>query len=184
VLEDKRFRSNREDKETNISKSQVHGEHDTNSIHNINSFNNTLNPLLKPFKTHGDPVSCNLNTLIHNNILSNQYFKELFSSKGFNETLDEIIQNAKYAEPWTVGTNGIPSTLFCCLYRLMLCQLSEGQVKLLLNNEDSAYIRCAGFLYIRYLCDPKDLWTWFSPYILDEQGIYTILIRILSNCEC
>lgn len=125
---------------------------------------------MKPFKTHGDPVTCNLNTLIHNNILSNLYFKELFSSKGFNETLDEIIQNAKYAEPWTVGTNGIPSTLFCCLYRLMLCQLSEGQVKLLLNNEDSVYIRCAGFLYVRYLCDPKDLWSWLSPYILDEQG--------------
>ena len=131
-----------------------------------------VNSHQKPFKTHGDPVSCNLNSLIHNNILSNQYFKEIFASKGFNEILDEIILNAKYADPWTVGTNGIPSTLFCCLYKLMVSHLSEGQVKHLLNNQDSPYIRCAGFLYIRYLSDPKDLWTWLSAYILDEQGTF------------
>lgn len=78
--------------------------------------------------------------------------------------------NVKYAEPWTVGTNGMPSTLFCCLYRLMVLQLSEGQVKQLMNNEDSVYLRCTGFLYVRYLCDPKELWNWLSPYLLDEQG--------------
>ena len=26
-----------------------------------------------------------------------------------------------------------------------------------------------GFLYLRYAADPKTLWTWFEPYIKDEE---------------
>ena len=170
-MEDKRFCDN-SDKKVVINNITESNCLNSNNYRNNAQLNNNIHThwYQKQFKTHGDSITCNLNTLIHNNILSSQYFKEIFASKGYNEILDEIIMNAKYSEPWTVGTNGIPSTLYCCLYKLMVSHLSEGQVKHLLNYQDSPYIRCAGFLYIRYLCDPKDLWTWLSPYILDEQG--------------
>jgi pre-mRNA-splicing factor 38B len=121
------------------------------------------------FTIYGDPLTCNLNPLILNNILSCQYFKEDCASKGFNEIIDEIIQNVTYAEPWAVGISGVPSTLFCCLYKLMLLKLTEGQVNYLINSIDSPYVRCAGFLYIRYLSDPKDLWNRLSPYLEDDK---------------
>jgi pre-mRNA-splicing factor 38B len=122
-----------------------------------------------PFKTHGDPVSCNLNPLILNNILSCQYFKEEVALKNFNEILEEIIKNVNYSEPWAIGTTGVPSTMFCCLYKLMLLKLTENEVKFIINQAEYPFIRCAGFLYLRYLCEPKHLWDWFSPYILDEK---------------
>lgn len=28
-----------------------------------------------------------------------------------------------------------------------------------------------GFLYLRYAADPKTLWSWFEPYVKDEEVI-------------
>jgi pre-mRNA-splicing factor 38B len=39
----------------------------------------------------------------------------------------------------------------------------------LLKHEDSPYIRCIGFLYLRYVADPKTLWGWVEPYVKDEE---------------
>lgn len=125
-----------------------------------------------PYKTMGDPISCNLNPLILNNILSCQYFKEVVASKGFNEILEEIVNNVTYTDPFAIGVTGVPSTMFCCLYKLMLIKLTENQIKFMLSYCDNVFIRCAGFLYLRYLCDPKNLWDWFSPYLLDEQSFH------------
>lgn len=40
-----------------------------------------------------------------------------------------------------------------------------------------------GFLYLRYAADPKTLWTWFEPYIKDEEvtrnfGCLNVLWRL------
>lgn len=122
------------------------------------------------YKIYGDPITGNLNQLIFNNILSCQYFKEDVAFKGFNEILAEIVQNVTYAEPWAVGISGVPSTLFCCLYKLMIIKLTEGQINFLLTNRESPYIRCVGFLYLRYLTEPKELWKRLSKYIFDEEN--------------
>lgn len=26
-----------------------------------------------------------------------------------------------------------------------------------------------GFLYLRYVCNPRELWTWFRKYVRDEE---------------
>lgn len=40
---------------------------------------------------------------------------------------------------------------------------------LMLDHVDSPYIRCIGFLYLRYAADPSTLWSWFEPYLYDEE---------------
>ena len=40
------------------------------------------------------------------------------------KVIDDIIKNAQHAEPWAVGTSGIPSSLFCCLYKFMTMRLN------------------------------------------------------------
>ena len=42
---------------------------------------------------------------------------------------------------------------------------------LMLDHVDSPYIRCIGFLYLRYAADPNSLWAWFSPYLYDEESV-------------
>lgn len=41
----------------------------------------------------------------------------------------------------------------------------------LIEHVDSPYIRCIGFLYLRYVCDPKELWDWFMPYLYDVEKV-------------
>jgi pre-mRNA-splicing factor 38B len=74
---------------------------------------------------HGDEKKGNLSDLLRNNILSCQYFKDLYALKSFNEVIEEINTHVTYCEPWVVGANGVPSTLYCCLYKLILMKLTE-----------------------------------------------------------
>ncbi|SOV18619.1 pre-mRNA-splicing factor 38B, putative [Plasmodium gaboni] len=110
----------------------------------------------------------NVNTLLRNNILSSEYFKSLIPIKTFKEVLDEIHSYADHVEPYCIGSNRAPSTLFCCLYKFFTMHLSEKQLKSLIENKDSCYIRACGFLYLRYVHSPANLWMWFEPYLLEE----------------
>ena len=51
-------------------------------------------------------------------------------------------------------------------------RLTIKQIQNMLDDEHSPYIRCLGFLYLRFGCDPKDLWGWFEPYLEDEEVVH------------
>jgi len=42
---------------------------------------------------------------------------------------------------------------------------------LMLNHVDSPYIRCIGFLYLRYGANPTDIWERFHPFLYDEEPV-------------
>ena len=67
------------------------------------------------------------------------------------------------------GAHKSPSTAFCLLLRLFTLRCTEKQMTLMLDHVDSPYIRCIGFLYLRYAADPNSLWAWFSPYLYDDE---------------
>eukprot|EP01071_Lankesteria_metandrocarpae_P003320 Lankesteria_metandrocarpae@DN2891_c0_g1_i1.p1 len=113
--------------------------------------------------------SYNMNNLLRENILCSEYFKSLFTLKTFNELVDEIYQYATHAEPYCAGHSRAPSTLFCCLYKLLAMKLTERQVTVLLDHGDSPFIRVTGFLYLRYVHPPEKLWDWFEAYVLDDE---------------
>ena len=46
------------------------------------------------------------------------------------------------------------------------------QVKSLLEYKGNTYVRCVGFLYVRYCCDPEYLWDWVSKYLLDDEELH------------
>jgi pre-mRNA-splicing factor 38B len=49
----------------------------------------------------------------------------------------------------------------------------------MLDHVDSPYIRCIGFLYLRYAADPSILWEWFKPYLYDRETV-----KIRANVKC
>ena len=49
----------------------------------------------------------------------------------------------------------------------------------MLNHVDSPFIRCIGFLYLRYAADPSVIWDYFKPYLYDEE-----IVRIRANVKC
>ncbi|KAI5021805.1 hypothetical protein ZWY2020_058535 [Hordeum vulgare] len=92
------------------------------------------------------------------NILSSDYFKELYRMKTYHEVIGEIYNQVDHVEPWMTGN---------C--RFFTMKLTVKQMHGLLKHPDSPYIRAIGFLYLRYVADPKILWTWYEPYLKDDE---------------
>lgn len=67
------------------------------------------------FQISGDQTTFNMNPLLRNNILSAQYYQELISLNTYEDIIGQIEYHCKNAEAFTLGTNNLPSTLFCCL---------------------------------------------------------------------
>jgi len=113
----------------------------------------------------------NMQQILAENILASDYFRSLYRFKTYHEVINEIFTHCRNLEPRMAGLSRKPSTAFCILYKFFVMSLTVKQVKGLLINEDSAYIRAIGFLYLRYLLPAKNLWKWFEPYFDDKQEL-------------
>ena len=83
--------------------------------------------------------------------------------------MDEIYNEVDHVEPWMSGNARGPSTAFCLLYRLFTMELDDRNVNHLIRHRDSPYIRALGFLYVRYVRDPKEFGRWFDPFFKDDE---------------
>eukprot|EP00636_Phaeomonas_parva_P006471 CAMPEP_0118857264 /NCGR_PEP_ID=MMETSP1163-20130328/4436_1 /TAXON_ID=124430 /ORGANISM="Phaeomonas parva, Strain CCMP2877" /LENGTH=441 /DNA_ID=CAMNT_0006790545 /DNA_START=133 /DNA_END=1455 /DNA_ORIENTATION=+ len=118
---------------------------------------------------HGNPHTYNLNTMLANLIVDSDYFRALRELSMYNEVVSEVTQRCKHAEPWATGTSRSPSTLFCLLFKAFTLRLTLNQMKGLINSTESPYLRCLGFLYLRYASPPDELWDWFCDYVDDPE---------------
>jgi len=112
----------------------------------------------------------NLPQAFYINIQSNMYFKNLIRFKTYHEVLHEIRKEAKNLEPRIKGTQ-MPSTVWCLLFKLFTLKLTENQLTDMLDNETNPFIRAIAMLYVRLTVEPKEMWDWFEPYLIDEHKI-------------
>jgi pre-mRNA-splicing factor 38B len=54
---------------------------------------------------------------------------------------------------------------------MLTIRMTSHQMDLTLKHVDSPYIRGIGFLYLRFVGPPDQLWTWIEPYLHDEEEI-------------
>lgn len=120
-------------------------------------------------QTCGKPLDTLIERVLCQNILSSDYYKELFALKTYSDVVDEIYNHVDHVEPWMTGNCRGPSTAFCLLYKLFTMKFTVKQMQDLLDHGDSPYIRALGFLYLRYVGDPKTLWEWLEPYVEDPE---------------
>lgn len=123
-----------------------------------------------PVEQYGNTTTYNMDTVLRANILASQYFQQSAARlESWQEVVDEIYYKVEDVEPWMSGNARGPSTAFNLLYRL--CQLKPSAVELraLLDHSDSPYIRAVGFLYLRYVCNPRALWEWCGRYVRDPE---------------
>eukprot|EP00618_Florenciella_parvula_P037269 CAMPEP_0119479944 /NCGR_PEP_ID=MMETSP1344-20130328/8983_1 /TAXON_ID=236787 /ORGANISM="Florenciella parvula, Strain CCMP2471" /LENGTH=330 /DNA_ID=CAMNT_0007514221 /DNA_START=174 /DNA_END=1163 /DNA_ORIENTATION=- len=117
----------------------------------------------------GNDTTFNMNPLLANRIIESDYFQSLQSMTTYHEVVDEIYHKCKNVEPWSPGTQRLPSTAFCLLTKLLTLRLTTKMMQGMLSHRDSPYIRAIGFLYIRVATEPKNIWNWFEEYIADEE---------------
>lgn len=70
-----------------------------------------------------------------------------------------------------VGQGGIVSTPFCCLYKLWTLKLNRKQIEILIDHQDSPFLRGLGFLYLRFSLPPENLLDFFAEYLEDDEQI-------------
>jgi pre-mRNA-splicing factor 38B len=126
------------------------------------SNNNKLLPLW------GTDSSFHFHPLLLQNTIHSSYFQKACTTlTTWNAVIDEIYNHVTHLEPCKTA----PSTAFCLLLRLLTMRMTPHQLELTLTHEDSAYIRGIGFLYLRYVGMPTDVYAWIQPYLHDEQEI-------------
>lgn len=118
---------------------------------------------------NGNTTNYNINNLLFNNIMENEYFRALYQLRTYHEVIDEIYRSVDHVEPWQTGTARLPSSAFCLLVKFMLMKLTLKQMKGLLNTTDCGNLRAIGLLYLRYTCPPADLWKWYEPFLEDPE---------------
>lgn len=117
------------------------------------------------FPVYGNTSEFNINKLLYNNIMQCDYFKALYQLRTYHETIDEIYNSVTHVGPWQTGTTRNPSTAFCLLLKFMLMRLTRKQLRGLLDTGDSPFVRSIGLLFLRYCCAPKDLWSYYEPFL-------------------
>jgi len=132
-------------------------------------------------QTSGKPIDLLMEKVLCMNILSSEYFKELYRLKTYHEVIDEIYSCVEHVEPWMTGNCRGPSTAFCLLYKFFTMKLTVKQMHGLLKHPDSPYIRAVSF------CDLHILF-WIScfmaPYLfirLEVSAWILMFIGILQN---
>ncbi|KAF9143392.1 PRP38 pre-mRNA processing factor 38 domain-containing protein B [Mortierella sp. GBA39] len=124
--------------------------------------NNTL-------ATHGNERTMNLNSVIFQNIIDSPYLKTIAELETFHEVQTEAQRNVKSMEPFLKGTT--PSTAWVLMYKFWTLRLTVRQIEGLIDNAHSVYLRGLGFLYLRFVCKPDQLWDWMGDYLEDDQEI-------------
>ncbi|KAF9575931.1 PRP38 pre-mRNA processing factor 38 domain-containing protein B [Mortierella alpina] len=119
--------------------------------------------------THGNERTMNLNSIIFQNILESPYLKTLNDMVTFQEVVVEAQRNVKSMEPYLKGTT--PSTAWVIMYKFWTLPLTVRQLENLIEHPHSVYLRGIGFLYLRYVCKPDQLWDWLGAYLDDDQEI-------------
>jgi len=119
------------------------------------------------FEIHGDQETFNIHQMLYEKTFESEYFKAMFIFKTFEKVVDVIYEKVTYVEPWAATEVRSPSSAYCLLMKLFHLRLTETQVRALLDHGDSTMIRALGALYVRYTCDPKELWRWLGEYADD-----------------
>jgi len=133
-------------------------------------FHPTLHLHVMAMQIWNNSPRMNLPEALYINIQSNSYFKDLMRLKTYHEVLSEIRREVKNLEPRIKGRQ-MPSTAWCLLFKLYTLKLTEKQLGDMLDNETNPCIRGLAMLYLRLTCIPKDMWSWFEPYLIDDHEI-------------
>jgi PRP38 family len=116
----------------------------------------------------GDDTSFHFNPMLLQNCILSPYFQKCCANlKDWNAVIDEIYYEVKSLQVFQVGKQ--PSTAFCLLLRLLTLRMTSQQLDATVKHTDSPYIRAIGFLYLRYVGQPEQIYKFIEPYLQDSE---------------
>lgn len=117
-------------------------------------------------KTFGFPP------LLQSHVVECAHFKTLMTLDSIEQIVQEICSFVDSIEPYVQNSTTVPTALLCCVYRLLVLGLDGQSLRGILESDESPYVRCAGFLVVRFGLVPEQLWPWLGEYVLDDEEIW------------
>jgi len=111
--------------------------------------------------------------MLKDQIFQSSYFKSLLSISTIEDLIEEIAQYADTLDVYNGGSTTQPSCFICQVYRLFTLPHAEdlGEVQAIIDHPQSAVVRCAGFLYMRFVVAPVHLWEKLEEYLFDDMDL-------------
>ncbi|CAE7303627.1 Top2 [Symbiodinium natans] len=112
-------------------------------------------------------------SLLKDQIFGSSYFKSLLDISDLDPLTEEIAKYADTLDVYNSGNNVHPSCFICQVYRLFTLPQSEDLDELLavLDANPSAKVRCAAFLYVRFVVPPNKLYDKLEENLFDDQEL-------------
>lgn len=128
--------------------------------------------VIKPTSESKPTFQCS--NILKDQILKSSYFKTLMHVKTTEYLMEEIVNFADSLDIYQAGSATTPSAFICCVYRLFTLEVTDDELRDLLDHRTSPAVRCVGFLCLRFSERPEVWWDIFEEYILDEMDISSL----------
>eukprot|EP00931_Biecheleriopsis_adriatica_P075830 TRINITY_DN4960_c0_g1_i2.p1 TRINITY_DN4960_c0_g1~~TRINITY_DN4960_c0_g1_i2.p1 ORF type:complete len:665 (+),score=178.55 TRINITY_DN4960_c0_g1_i2:203-1996(+) len=115
----------------------------------------------------------NCSPMLKDQILGSSYFKSMLQLTTMEEIIDEISNYADTLDVYNIGSMTVPSCFACQVYRIFTLPEAEDltQLQVILDHPTSATVRCAGFLYMRFVVPPMKLFEKLEEYLFDDMKL-------------
>jgi len=117
--------------------------------------------------------SFNCSPMLKDQILGSHYFKNLLNLTALDDLVSEIGRFADTFDVYNAGSTVSPSCFICQVYRLFTLPQAEDieEVLALVETAETPVVRCAGFLYMRFVVPPAHLWEKMEEYLFDDMAL-------------
>merc|ERR1719183_1386136 len=115
-------------------------------------------------KTYGFPP------LVQSHIIDCRYYESTLTQMvAFEDLVEEARQYVKTVEPYMQDSSTMPTAFLAIVYRFFTLGLDGRQVRKLIDRHDSPFVRCLGFVYLRFALHSEKLWAWLGDYVIDDE---------------
>ncbi|CAK9061531.1 unnamed protein product [Durusdinium trenchii] len=114
----------------------------------------------------------NCSPILKDQILGSSYFKSMLQLTTIDEIIEEIKNYADTLDVYNSGSSTSPSNFVCQVYRIFTLPEAEdlSQLQVILENP-TPIVRCAGFVYLRFVVPAAKLFEKFEEYLFDEMEL-------------
>ncbi|GBG28344.1 Pre-mRNA-splicing factor 38B [Hondaea fermentalgiana] len=122
---------------------------------------------LVPVKMDGN---FNLGPMLARKVQASEYYRSLRQlTTTAPQLVDEVRHNVRSLDPWLKTSSGDAGTAFCALYRLCELRPTRKQLSGMLTQQGAPFVRALGFLFVRFVCPPDQVWDWLRPFFMDDE---------------
>eukprot|EP00401_Gymnodinium_catenatum_P006746 CAMPEP_0117467714 /NCGR_PEP_ID=MMETSP0784-20121206/5798_1 /TAXON_ID=39447 /ORGANISM="" /LENGTH=550 /DNA_ID=CAMNT_0005261691 /DNA_START=41 /DNA_END=1690 /DNA_ORIENTATION=+ len=113
----------------------------------------------------------NCSPMLKEQIVKSSYFRSLQEITTVEGLAVEISEYVDTLDVYNHGSKTEPSCFMCLVLRLSTLPYMDEDLHEIIDHRYDAKVRCVGFVYLRFVTAPLDLFEVFEEYLLDDMPV-------------